>query len=274
MTGRSRLVLASSSPQRRAILEQLGIPFTVAVPGVEELTEGEPEQLVIENALRKARAVEGERVLGVDTAVVLEGNIFGKPRDEREARAFLSRLAGVTHQVWSGLALIEAGEASTAAAVTSVSFRTLEQPELDWYLASGEWRERAGGYAIQGRGAALVERIEGDYTNVVGLPVAQLVRIAPTLLEQELVTSDRKISQAIDDLLDQGQEGGTILPSQVARKLGGEYWRELMPRVREVAAERAEANELELRRGGERVDPRNPRGPVRLARPPPRSPPG
>ena len=155
----------------------------VAVPDVEELTEGQPEQLVTENALRKARAVEGDWVLGADTAVVQEGSIFGKPRDEDEARAFLCRLAGATHQVWSGLALVEAGEASTAAAVTSVRFRALERPELDWYLASGEWHARAGGYAIQGRGAALVEGIEGDYTNVVGLPVAQLVRLAPRLLE-------------------------------------------------------------------------------------------
>ena len=266
-------MLASRSPQRRAVLEQLGIPFTVTVPDVEELTEGQPEQLVIENALRKARAVAGERVLGVDTAVVLEGAVFGKPRDERQARAFLSRLAGTTHQVWSGLALIETGEASTAAAVTSVRLRALEQQELDWYLASGEWRGRAGGYAIQGRGAALVERIEGDYTNVVGLPVAQLVRIAPRLLEPAVVASDRTISRAIDDLLDQGEEGSTICPSQVARALGGECWRELMPRVREVAIARAEANELALVLGGERVDARNPRGPIRLARPQPRPPP-
>ena len=222
-----------------------------------------------ENALRKARSVEGELVLGVDTVVVLGGSIFGKPRDEGEARAFLRRLAGATHEVWSGLALIEAGRERTGAAATRVRFRPLGQAQLDWYLASGEWRARAGGYAIQGRGAALVEWIEGDYTNVVGLPVVQLVRLAPGLLEPPVVTSDWAISRAIDDLLDQGPPGSTICPSQVARELGGESWRELMPRVREVATERAQANELEFRRGEERVDPRNSRGSIRLGRPRP-----
>jgi septum formation protein len=172
------LVLASRSPQRRAILSQLGIEFEVVVPDVEEVEDGDPRELVVENALRKARAVEGARVLGVDTTVALDGGIYGKPQSEEEAERTLTLLSGRTHQVWSGIALNE----RTAVACTSVTFRPLTQPLLRWYLSSGEWRERAGGYAIQGRGAALVEAIDGDFWNVVGLPVPELLRLAPDLL--------------------------------------------------------------------------------------------
>jgi septum formation protein len=172
------LVLASRSPQRRAILEQLGIEFEVVVPDVEEVEEGDPREMVVENALRKARAVEGDLVLGVDTTVVLDGKAFGKPGDEEEAERVLTLLSGRTHEVWSGIALNE----ETAAACTKVTFHPLHQPLLRWYLDSKEWEDRAGGYAIQGRGAALVERIEGDFWNVVGLPVPELLRLAPDLL--------------------------------------------------------------------------------------------
>jgi nucleoside triphosphate pyrophosphatase len=176
------LVLASRSPQRRAILEQLGVEFRVEVPEVEELTDGDARRLVTENAVRKARAVPGERVLGVDTAVVLDGRSFGKPRDEEEAETFLRRLSGRGHEVWSAIALRRRGDERTATVMTRVRFRLLEQPDIDWYLATGEWRDRAGGYAIQGRGAALVAGIEGDYSNVVGLPVPALIELAPDLL--------------------------------------------------------------------------------------------
>jgi septum formation protein len=176
------LTLASRSPQRRAILEQLGIDFEVVVPDAEELEEGDPREVVLENALRKARAVEGERVLGVDTEVALDGRVYGKARDESEARAFLGSLAGRTHDVHGGIALREGGEERTAHAVTRVRFRALDQADVDWYLGTGEWRERAGAYAIQGRGSALVEAIEGDFWNVVGLPVPELVRLAPDLI--------------------------------------------------------------------------------------------
>ena len=181
-TDRLTLTLASRSPQRRAILEQLGISFAVAAPDVEEIVDGDPHELVTENALRKARAVEGERVLGVDTAVVLDDRVFGKPRGVQEARAFLAALSGRTHEVWSGIALIEEDAQRVGVAVTRVAFRRLTAADIDWYAESGEWRGRAGGYAIQARGAALVERIEGDYLNVVGLPVAELIRMAPGLL--------------------------------------------------------------------------------------------
>jgi septum formation protein len=176
------LVLASRSPQRRAILEQLGVEFRVVEPEVEEKATGDPKTLVRENALAKARAVEGKRVLGVDTAVVLDGRAFGKPVDAGDAETFLRLLSGRTHEVMSGIALREGGSERSDVAVTWVRFRELEQRDLDWYLATGEWRERAGGYAIQGRGAALVAEIDGDYWNVVGLPVPTLIELAPDLL--------------------------------------------------------------------------------------------
>jgi septum formation protein len=182
------LVLASSSPQRRAILEQLGVAFHVEAPDVEEVAEGDPRAVALENAQRKARAVEGERVLGVDTEVVLDGRVFGKPGDAAEAEIFLRRLSGRTHEVMSGIALrLPHGEERTDLAVTNVRFRLLEQRDIDWYLRSEEWRDRAGGYAIQGRAAALVAGIEGDYWNVVGLPVAALVRLAPELIQSSVL---------------------------------------------------------------------------------------
>ncbi len=178
----AELVLASRSPQRRAILEQLGVPFRVEVSDVEERTDGDPRAVVLENAVRKARAVHAEQVLAVDTTVVLDGRVFGKPGDQAEAEIFLRRLSGRVHEVMSGVAYREGSRERHDVAVTRVRFRLLEQRDLDWYLASGEWRERAGGYAIQGRGAALVAGIEGDYFNVVGLPVTMLVELAPELL--------------------------------------------------------------------------------------------
>ena len=176
------IVLASRSPQRRAILEQLGVPFEVVEPSATEAMKGEPGSLVLSNALAKARSVEGDVVLGVDTEVVLEGEVFGKPPDLGAARAMLLRLSGRTHEVMSGIALLRGGEEQTAVAVTRVRFRSLSDPDLDWYLPSGEWEGRAGGYAIQGRGAALVESIDGDFWNVVGLPVPELLRLAPDLI--------------------------------------------------------------------------------------------
>ncbi len=198
-----RLVLASSSPQRRAILERLGVAFTVRPTDVEELGEGDPAEVALENALRKARAAQrlgpgagaggaGELVLGCDTLVALDGAIYGKPRDERDARATLRALSGATHEVLSGLALLSSSGGGdvlkgvaverTAVVRTAVSFRELDDRMLDWYLARGEWRGRAGGYAIQGAGAALVRSVEGDYENVVGLPLAALLDICPELL--------------------------------------------------------------------------------------------
>ncbi len=177
------LILASGSPQRRAILEQLGVTFEVVVPEVDELGSGDPRTTVVENALRKARAVPGETVLAADTVVVVDGDVLGKPADEDEAERFLRRLGGRDHEVWGGVALRAGDEERTAHAVTTVHFSPLEEQDLSWYLGTREWEGRAGGYAIQGRGAVLVERIEGDFWNVVGLPVAELMRMVPGLLQ-------------------------------------------------------------------------------------------
>jgi septum formation protein len=180
------LILASASPRRKAILEQLGVQFSVEPADVEELSAGEPRAVVVENALRKARAVvrPGELVLGADTEVVLDGEVLGKPPGPREAEALLRRLSGREHEVMTGIALCEEGAERTDVAVTLVRFRALEQADVDWYVGTGEWQGLAGGYAIQGRGAALVESIEGDYFNVVGLPVAALLGLVPGLLRR------------------------------------------------------------------------------------------
>ena len=176
------LLLASRSPQRRAILEQLGIPFEIAAPRYEERASGaDPVAEVRSRARGKALSVaagRGDRpVLGVDTEVVLDGRIYGKPRDAAEAEAMLEALSGKTHEVVSGLCLVTPAWEELRHEVTRVSFRRLTPRELGRNVASEEWRERAGAYAIQGLGAALVERIEGDYLNVVGLPAALLVNL-------------------------------------------------------------------------------------------------
>ena len=176
------LLLASRSPQRRAILEQLAIPFEAVVPQYdEELSGADPVAEVERHAQGKARSVAGiagdRPVLGVDTEVVLHGRVYGKPGDEGEAEAMLDELSGQTHEVVSGLCLLTPAWEELRHAVTRVSFRALTPRELGLYVVSEEWRERAGGYAIQGLGAALVERIDGDYLNVVGLPTALLVEL-------------------------------------------------------------------------------------------------
>jgi septum formation protein len=180
------LVLASRSPQRRAILESLGVDFEVRPPDVAEEDAGPAEVVARENALRKALAVggaPGEVVLGVDTVVATGPlELWGKPADEDAARTTLRRLSGRTHDVVSGIAWIRDGEIRAAAERTAVTFRALDDATIGSYLGTGEWAGRAGGYAIQGRGAALVRRIEGDYLNVVGLPVGALIDLWPELL--------------------------------------------------------------------------------------------
>jgi septum formation protein len=176
------LLLASRSPQRRAILEQLAIPFDAVIPSyVEGATGAEPTVEVERRAQGKARSVAGISdelpVLGVDTEVVLDGRVYGKPVDAGEAEAMLEALAGRTHEVVSGLCLLTSAWEEVRHEVTRVTFRALTPRELGLYVATDEWRDRAGGYAIQGLGAALVERIEGDYLNVVGLPAALLVNL-------------------------------------------------------------------------------------------------
>ena len=172
------IVLASTSPQRRAILEQLRIPFEAVAPAYEEDPGGDP----VEHAAGKARSVEGggEPVLGVDTIVRCNGEVIGKPGDATDAERMLELLSGRTHEVVSGLCLRTPAWEELHSATTRVTFRELTQRDLGHYLASGEWEGRAGAYAIQGLGAVLVERIEGDYLNVVGLPGALLVRLLAT----------------------------------------------------------------------------------------------
>ena len=176
------LLLASRSPRRRAILGQLGIPFEAVVPDYVErdLPGVEPIEAARCHARGKARSAAGmasarQPVLGVDTGVLLGGRLFGKPRDADCARSILRELSGRTHQAVSGLCLICDGREQLAHSVTDVTFRTLSQAQLDAYLERAEWKGLAGAYAIQGRAAAFVTRVSGDYLNVVGLPAALLI---------------------------------------------------------------------------------------------------
>jgi septum formation protein len=175
------LVLASRSPQRRAILTQLGLEFRVVEPSYDELPLPlAPHELAERHSAGKARSVEageGETVLGVDTLVVIGDEVLGKPGDAAEAGQMLALLAGRTHSVVSGLTLRDALGERTGHARTAVRFRPLDSSAIDEYVARGEWRGRAGAYAIQEAGAALVSNIEGCFFNVVGLPVALLVEM-------------------------------------------------------------------------------------------------
>ena len=158
------------------------------MPEVQELDSGPAREVAAENAYRKAAAVAAGApdalVLAVDTVVSLGSRLYGKPADVGGARRMLQALSGQRHAVVGGMCLLRNGRPRTSVSCTLVDFRRLEDSLLDWYLAAGEWRERAGGYAIQGRGAALVEAIEGDYWNVVGLPLATLVALEPGLLTE------------------------------------------------------------------------------------------
>lgn len=181
-------MLASASPQRKAILERLGVAFELRPTHVVEIERGDPARVAAQNAMLKARAAlrpgVAEAILGVDTLVTLGGEIYGKPADERQARATLRALSGATHRVLSGVALLLPGARQrTAVAATEVTFRELSEELLDWYVAAGEWRGRSGGYAIQGRGSALALRIVGDFQNIVGLPLASLLDLYPELLQ-------------------------------------------------------------------------------------------
>jgi septum formation protein len=204
------VVLASGSPQRREILQKLGLSFDVVVPGVEELTGGDPEFEVLENARLKAHAVAraggagvggveddparsappspvtgpARLVIACDTDVVLDGRALGKPGDAGEAREYLDRMSGRAHLVMSGLVLLAGGEERSGLERTTVVFKELGEAAKERYVRFGEWRGRSGGYAIQMLGSSLVERIEGSVSNVVGLPVGLLAELAPELFER------------------------------------------------------------------------------------------
>lgn len=181
------LILASKSPRRKELLKQIGIPFVVVVSDAEEVSGNSwtPAALVVENAKRKARAVAEKYpdspVLGADTVVSLEGKIFGKPKDKDEARKMLTALSGKMHEVTTGLALINRNEIRTTNVTTKVFFDTMTKADIDAYIATDEPMDKAGAYAIQGKAARFIEKIEGSYSNVVGLPLNALIQLGKGL---------------------------------------------------------------------------------------------
>ncbi|WP_338750433.1 Maf family protein [Bacillus sp. FJAT-52991] len=178
----SNIILASSSPRRKELLQQIGLPFTVIVSDVDE-TISHPmssEETVMQLASRKACAVakhhEKDVVIGADTIVVLDGEILGKPKDRSDAKRMLSKLSGREHSVYTGVAIVKEKKQHAFYEKTNVTFWELSDEEVDTYLNSGEPFDKAGAYGIQGRGAVFVKKIDGDYFSVVGLPVASLYR--------------------------------------------------------------------------------------------------
>jgi septum formation protein len=177
------LTLASASPRRKRLLEQAGIPYEAVPSEIAEHADGDdPVEVACGLALQKAGAVRqasaGKWIVGADTVVVLEGAVLGKPADRAEAREMLEKLSGREHRVTTGFSILDprGEEALTEAVVTGVLFKELDPKEIDGYLDTGEPFGKAGGYAIQGVGAFMVERIDGSYTNVVGLPLCALIR--------------------------------------------------------------------------------------------------
>ncbi len=176
------LILASSSPRRKEILEAMGIAFTIRTTDVDEsLCDGESAaDMVLRLAAAKVAAIPviaGQIVIGADTAVVLEEEFFGKPVDADDALRMLSRLSGRTHQVMTGLAVATPDGLERTLSVTDVRFRKIDPDEARRYWQSGEPQGKAGAYAIQGRGGVFVEAIMGSYTGVVGLPVFETARL-------------------------------------------------------------------------------------------------
>ena len=177
-------ILASASPRRRELLQQIDASFEVKVSSVEEVTGGNlaPAEIVVENAVRKAKAVAeafpGDAVLGADTIVFLDGRVYGKPKDGEEAKAMLRALAGRGHEVATGIAWVHAGEVFTDVETTRVFFAPLTEEAIDAYVKTGEPLDKAGAYAIQGRAAQFIESIEGSFSNVVGLPLYAVCRLA------------------------------------------------------------------------------------------------
>ena len=176
------LLLASASPRRRELLTLAGVDFTVCVSNADEAVPAgtPPAQAAMLTAEKKARAVArthpADTVLGADTIVVDGDAVLGKPRDAADAGAMLRALSGKTHAVITGVCIVKGGQAETFYHESKVTFYPLSDAEIDAYVATGEPMDKAGAYGIQGRGCTLVERIEGDYFNIVGLPVAEVVR--------------------------------------------------------------------------------------------------
>jgi septum formation protein len=173
------LILASASPRRRQLLEMLGIEVVVRPSNIAEirLEHESPVAYAERLAREKALSVNGDLVLGADTTVLLADDLLEKPADESDALQMLTRLQGRTHEVISSVALVHRGTVRIATDVTAVTFRSCDQAFLKGYIATGEPMDKAGGYGIQGYGAALVERIEGDFFGVMGLPVRLVLRL-------------------------------------------------------------------------------------------------
>lgn len=184
-----KVILASGSPRRRELLTRMGIEFEIDVPDVDETVKGTPEEMVTILAERKARAVADKRedgiIVAADTLVALSGCALGKPKDDEEAKQMLTSLSGRAHQVYTGVCVIRVApdgmEIRKDAACTHVSFRSLSEEEIDAYVATGEPRDKAGAYAIQGGAAAFVEGCEGSRSNVIGLPVGLLQQMLEDL---------------------------------------------------------------------------------------------
>ena len=177
-----KIILASSSPRRRELLQTAGLEFEIHVKDVDEsVPEGTPpEEAAKMTAAKKAAAVaddyRNEIVIGADTIVVADGRILGKPKEEADAANMLKMLSGIEHEVITGVCIICDGMSHNFAQISKVKFYDLSEEEILSYVASGEPMDKAGSYGIQGLGCTLVERIEGDYFNIVGLPVAEVCR--------------------------------------------------------------------------------------------------
>ena len=178
------IILGSQSPRRRELLEKLDLPFTILTADIDETVRPEltPAQAVADISARKAAAIlrqasEDDLVITADTIVVLDGQIMGKPHSPEEAEQMLSSLSGRTHQVYTAVTLHSHARQKTEVACTQVTFRPLDPTEIRAYIASGEPMDKAGAYGIQGRGAVLVSHLEGDYFNVMGLPLCTLCRM-------------------------------------------------------------------------------------------------
>jgi septum formation protein len=188
-----KLVLASKSPRRAEILRAVGWPFDVMAAGVDETPKASEDAVAYVRRLAQAKAEAIARrlsaglVLGADTVVVVDGEILGQPRDSHDARSMLGLLAGKWHEVLTGVALLKIGEENRTAVdheSTRVRFGEMSQAEIDWYVESGEPMDKAGAYAVQGKAALFIEEIQGDYFNIVGLPVRLVYELAAELRNQ------------------------------------------------------------------------------------------
>lgn len=177
-----KVILASESPRRRELLSSLNVNYTTCAPGVEEHFNRDLsiEKAVMQVAQAKAEAVLKVRpndiIIGADTIVVIDNEILGKPKDNEEAKAMLKKLSGRTHSVFTGVSILYQNHVENFYEETKVTFYELEESLMDEYIATKECKDKAGAYGIQGKGSILVKKIEGDYYNVVGLPLAKLYR--------------------------------------------------------------------------------------------------